>query len=165
MNNTLLTNLHSLWDSGLIHTRLTKSFESNVTAYYEYIYELMLNQTPVSNDNEFDQWIRESLMRVCKQIYLDENNMTINTLTNFTLGNIYYERNIKIIEQRLAQGGHRLATLLTRLATSTSMVGLGSKTILYNNIDDTKIFLIIGLMIISIVHYKSSESFDRLITF
>ncbi|CAF3200024.1 unnamed protein product [Rotaria socialis] len=116
MNQTFQTNLHSLWDSGLISIRLSRDYGSNITSYYEHIYSLMLEQGSTSNNEDFIQWIQESLKHVCQQIYLDESNMIMNASVNFTLGNIYYERNIGIIEQRLAQGGRRLGTLLNRLA-------------------------------------------------
>ena len=40
----------------------------------------------------------------------------MNASVNFTLGEIYYERSIHIIEQRLAQAGRRLGMLLNQLA-------------------------------------------------
>ncbi|CAF1902226.1 unnamed protein product [Rotaria magnacalcarata] len=119
MNQTFPTNLHSLWDSGLISIRLSRDYGSNITSYYEHIYSLMLAQGSTSNNEDFIQWIQESLQHVCQQVYLDESNMIMNASVKFTLGNIYYERNIGIIEQRLAQGGRRLGTLLNRLATDS----------------------------------------------
>ena len=116
MNGTFVTNLHSLWDSGLLSLRLRRDFPSNNTRYYEYLRELMLKQSPADNDNSIDQWIAENIKFVCERIYLNENNATMNTSTNFTLGEIYYQRHISLVEQRLAQGGRRLGALLNRLA-------------------------------------------------
>lgn len=132
MNRTFPTNLHSLWDSGLISIRLSRDFGSNITSYYEHIYSLMLEQVSTSNSDDFIQWIQESSNHVCQQIYLDENNMIMNASVNFTLGNIYYERNIGIIEQRLAQGGWRLGTLLNRLAADRLAISSRCKTLCSN---------------------------------
>jgi hypothetical protein len=41
MNGTSQTNLHALWDSGLMTLRLQRDFQSNVSLYYDYLYELM----------------------------------------------------------------------------------------------------------------------------
>ncbi|CAF1154527.1 unnamed protein product [Adineta ricciae] len=116
MGGSYLTNLHSLWDSGMITTRLRRDFQSNSTLYYEYIHKLMLEQTPHEDDNTIDAWVKDNVNIVCTQIYLDENNHTMNVSTNFTLGEAYYSRSISIIERRLAQGGRRLGIILNRLA-------------------------------------------------
>jgi hypothetical protein len=76
----------------------------------------MLHQSPVDNDDNIEQWIKEDIDIVCTQVYRDENNGTMNASTNFNLGEAYYQRSISVIEQRLAQGGRRLGALLNRLA-------------------------------------------------
>ena len=116
MNGSYLTNLHSLWDSGMITTRLRRDFQSNSTLYYEYIHKLMLEQTPQADDSTIDDWVKDNVNTVCTQIYFDENNHTMNASSNFTLGEAYYKRSISIIERRLAQGGRRLGIMLNRLA-------------------------------------------------
>ena len=119
MNGTRDTNLHTMWDSGLIGVRIRRDFSSNNSLYYDYLRQLMIQQTAVVNDdNSLDQWIQENIKFVCEQIYLDEQNTTMTTTTNFTLGEIYYQRHISLIEQRLASGGRRLGALLNRLATN-----------------------------------------------
>jgi hypothetical protein len=91
MNRTAQTNLHSLWDQGLITIRLQRDFQSNISLYYDYIYELMNNQSLIDNkDDDIEQWIKENIHFVCSQIYLDEQNVTMNSSVNFTLGEIYY---------------------------------------------------------------------------
>ncbi|CAF4768454.1 unnamed protein product [Rotaria sp. Silwood1] len=117
MNSTRETNLHSLWDSGLIHIRMSRDFKSNITIYYEYLYDLMRNQTPTNDDGDFKQWIAESVKLVCEQVYIDEKNITMNASATFHLGNVYYEKNIPVIEKRIIQGGQRLGTLLNMLAS------------------------------------------------
>ena len=118
MNDTRVTNLHSLWDSGLITVRVRRDFQSDANLYYEHILALMRNQSRVvDNDDSIDQWITENIKFVCSQIYLDENGAVMNASANFTLGNAYYAKNIQVVEQRLAHGGRRLGALLNRLAT------------------------------------------------
>jgi hypothetical protein len=115
MNISSQTNLHSIWDSGIIKYRIQKDFHSNISSYYEYIYQLMIQQLPTENDNDIQQWIKESLYFLCNQIYLDDNNNKMNDSVKFKLGENYYQRNFRIIDQRLAQGGRRLGALLNRL--------------------------------------------------
>jgi hypothetical protein len=76
----------------------------------------MLHQSPVDNDDNIEQWIKEDIDIVCTQVYRDENNETMNASTSFTLAEAYYQRSISVIEQRLAQGGRRLGALLNQLA-------------------------------------------------
>jgi hypothetical protein len=116
MNGTSLTNLHSLWDSGMITVRLRRDFHSNTSLYYDHIYELMRNLTSVNDDDNTEQWVNENINFVCSQIYVDEHNITMNATANFTLGEIYYQKSIPVIERRLAQGGRRLGALLNKLA-------------------------------------------------
>jgi hypothetical protein len=110
------TNLHSLWDQGLITTRVRQNFQSNNSLYYEYIHELMINQTVVDDNDNIEQWIKENIDIVCKQIYFDEQNETMNSSVRFILGETYYQRSIPVIEQRLAHGGRRLGALLNSIA-------------------------------------------------
>ena len=115
MNEKNRTNLHTLWDQGLILTRIQKDFQSNNSLYYDYIYEIMHNQTAIDNDNNIEQWIEENIHYVCSVIYFDESNATMNSSTNFRLGEPYYNKSITIIEQRLAQNGRRLGALLNQI--------------------------------------------------
>lgn len=123
MNGTKQTNLHSLWDEGLFMRRLEQDFQNNASRYYEYIYQIMLNQSSSREINDDEDFNLEQLMQanveiVCSQVYLDDNNVTMNASVPFNLGEIYYQRNIPIIEQRVAKGGRRLGVLLNQLARS-----------------------------------------------
>ena len=115
-NSTSLTNLHTMWDTTLITKRIRDDFGGNASFFYEYIYEIMQKSTSTENDDQIEQWIKENIRLVCNQIYENEDNGRMNTSTNFTLGEKYYNRSIPIIEQRLADGGRRLGALLKRLA-------------------------------------------------
>lgn len=128
MNSTRETNLHSLWDTGLIQVRLARDFRSNITLYYEYLYQLMLNQTLPTTNDDFRNWIDESIGWVCGQVYLDEQNITMNASSSFHLGDIYYKRNIPVVERRIVQGGQRLGTLLNILAANRPKPSASSTT-------------------------------------
>lgn len=101
----------------MINIRLSRDFKSNIRSYYEYLYSLINDQLPLeNNDSDFNAWTHESLQLVCEQVYIDEANKVMNKSVSFKLGNSYYDRNIRIVEQRLVQGGQRLAALFNRLA-------------------------------------------------
>ncbi|CAF2626267.1 unnamed protein product [Rotaria sp. Silwood2] len=109
------TNLHSLWDTGILSYRLRNTFQSNINSYYDYLYLKMLNQTVEMNNDSFMQWIVESIDIVCKQVYFDEMNVIMNSSTSFNLSHVYYERSWPVVEKRLIQAGYRLGALLNRI--------------------------------------------------
>jgi hypothetical protein len=82
----------------------------------------MNNQTVIDDDddNNIDQWIKENINYVCSIIYFDESNAKMNASMNFTLREVYYQKSIEIIEQRLAQGGRRLGVLLNQIFQNRS---------------------------------------------
>jgi len=123
MNGTRLTNLHSLWDAGIIAQRLQ---ELNITVdhYFDYLLNLM-NTNYSSNISEWQQcpsdrqqfgacstlWIYEDSKILCSTAYIDESGNVMNETHNFTLNEGYYNRVWPIIEQRLIQGGVRLGNM------------------------------------------------------
>jgi len=117
LNNSLQTELHSLWDTGIIDARIKRDFHSNQNLYYDHIYDQMLYNLPLTAyDNDIQQWINEDLNFVCQQIYFDDNNHLMNSSMTFNLNETYYNRSYPIVEQRLIQAGYRLGVLLNRLA-------------------------------------------------
>ncbi|CAF1060225.1 unnamed protein product [Adineta steineri] len=116
MNRTALTNLHSLWDSGMIDYRIQQDFNRNSSRYYEFIHGLMVRQFIPPNDDDIQQWISESLNFICQEAYFDDANRTMNASMTFNLTENYFRRVYPIFEQRLAAGGRRLGALLNRLA-------------------------------------------------
>jgi hypothetical protein len=82
----------------------------------------MFNDSLIPND--YKTWIEESIGYVCNQVYLDDNNIKLNVSLNFTLGENYFNRNWPLIDQRLAQAGHRLALLLNQLVEHRSSTKL-----------------------------------------
>lgn len=121
MNIATKTNLHSLWDSGILRYRMQLDFQSNLTLYYNHIYQLMLRRPASPSDDDLQQWIRESLGFVCSQIYFDDQNRIMNSTWQFRLNDTYYRRSIDVIEQRLADGGRRLGALLNRIGQSRAV--------------------------------------------
>jgi hypothetical protein len=115
MNKSGQTNLHTLWDSEILNLRIQRDFNSNSNVYYDYIYQLMIHQSPKDNDNDILQWVKEGINFVCQQVYFDDDNNTMNASIRFNLGEDYYRRSFPIIDQRLADGGRRLGALLNRL--------------------------------------------------
>jgi len=116
MNISQSTNLHKIWDSDAINYRLRQDFFSNPNIYYDYIYQLMLRQNPLANDDDIHQWIKESIEIVCQHVYFDDDRNQMNTTWRFHLKDKYFRESYQIIEQRLAQGGRRLAALINHLA-------------------------------------------------
>jgi hypothetical protein len=118
MNGSNLTNLHAIWDEEIIDHRVRRYFQSDIDRYYNYLQSLMLNQSVLVNGTvtDFQLWADESIMYVCTQVYFDDNNIKINTLNNFTLGEPYFERNWPLVDQRLTQAAHRLSLLINSLS-------------------------------------------------
>ena len=149
MNVTTQTNLHSLWDSGLITVRVRRDFQSNNSLYYDYIHDLMLQRPLTDNDDDILQWIEEDIDLVCSQVYLNEQNTTMNASVNFQLGESYYQRNIPAIEQRLALGGRRLGALLNRLKQPSSTIP--SPTIATATNLSLITYILIGIIVVEFI--------------
>jgi hypothetical protein len=162
MNISSRTNLHTLWDSGIINYRMAQDFNSSFDLYYNHIFNIMNNEIPAMNDNDIEQWIREDLNFVCQQIYLDDNNSIMNSSIIFRLNEIYYRRSIGIIEQRLAQGGRRLGALFNRLGQNRPIKLTKEKICLGTWISTAILIteLIIGIVlgIIFFIRYKTKNS-------
>ncbi|CAF3132987.1 unnamed protein product [Rotaria sp. Silwood2] len=121
-NGENLTYLHKIWDTEIINVRINRHFQSDVNLYYEYLKSLIFNQFLLINEtyNDYKIWIDESVDYVCKQVYFDDNNIKLSVSRNFALGEKYFNRNWPLIDQRLAQAGCRLASLLNQLAKNRS---------------------------------------------
>lgn len=126
LNQSNRTDLHTIWDTTIIDTRINLYFQSDVNLYYEYLKSLMSIKPSINNEtyNDYKLWINESINYVCKQVYFDDNFLKLNSSLNFTLGEIYFNRNWPIIDQRLVQGGRRLAALLNQLVEHRSTTKL-----------------------------------------
>ncbi len=99
-------NLHHEWDAGLIEH--TGRSEQDYVAYLEQMIarkNLQAGGTPAD-------WANESL-RFAKQVWLREGNAADEA---------YYQANIGIVDERLAEAGLRLAAMLNEALGSTKPV-------------------------------------------
>jgi len=96
------TNLHSLWDSGLIR-RTQKSWSEYAAELHKR--ESFKRRTAVNLDPA--SWAAESFK-------LAESN-AYNIPDDGELGQEYFEKNIPVVEQRLAIAGVRLAMMLNEI--------------------------------------------------
>jgi len=96
------TNLHALWDSGLIlHTALSAE---------DYAQHLKQDTLPTIKESEWRngtpiEWAMES-HAAAKLAYVDDNAV---------LGQSYFDANIGVVDRRLALAGARLAMILEEL--------------------------------------------------
>lgn len=129
MNENNLTNLHSVWDEGIIQNRLEQHFDSNVDHYYHYLHMLMVNYTVFINETSSDiiRWVDESLEYVCFNVYFDDNHNRMNASKVFNLTDIYFHRNWPLVDQRLVQAGYRLGLLLNELSAHRSSFKLAPR--------------------------------------
>ncbi|CAF5008408.1 unnamed protein product, partial [Rotaria sp. Silwood1] len=97
------TDLHEIWDRGIINIHINRHFQSDINLYYQYLKSLMFNQSLLVNEtyNDYKKWIDESVDYVCKQVYFDDNNDKLDVSRNFILGEKYFNRNWPLIDQRL----------------------------------------------------------------
>ena len=117
---------------------------------------LLINET----DNDFKKWIEESVNYVCKQVYFDENNRKMNVSFNFTLGEEYFNRNWPLIDQRLAQAGRRLGSLLNQLTNHRSSTKLspGIQALIITLCIES---VIVILAVIAVYFYKRQKNGER----
>ncbi|CAF5035628.1 unnamed protein product, partial [Rotaria sp. Silwood1] len=57
------TDLHEIWDSGIINIHINRHFQSDINLYYQYLKSLMFNQSLLVNEtyNDYKKWIDESV--------------------------------------------------------------------------------------------------------
>jgi nuclease S1 len=100
------TNMHALWDTGMIE-RFSRSED-------EWLKELTVLASPQSEESTsegtVEDWATESLW-TARTAYQDPT--TGNRIVSGTkLGQEYYDANLPVVRQRLAQAGLRLAVVL-----------------------------------------------------
>ncbi len=100
------TNLHSLWDSGLInHTELDR--ETYLAGLLRQINLNANNKVEWGRELDPVQWANESIKLAQSNAYVVPKNDR--------LGDAYYGRNIRVVNERLAMAGIRLAAVLNDL--------------------------------------------------
>ncbi|CAF0743709.1 unnamed protein product [Adineta steineri] len=136
------TNLHSLWDTVMIERRITQDFHGQPSLYLQYLLTQMKthyaqNISDWTNCSTSDEsrylacselWIVEDAKLNCDLVYRDENNQPMSVSKEFTLGQTYYNTRMIIVEQRLIQGGVRLAAVINKITGSTTDIDKSNKT-------------------------------------
>jgi hypothetical protein len=105
------TNLHSVWDSGIIEKRLQTDFSYSPILWQDYIIKNVFPS--IEKDkciNCSSLWGEESIVNACEYSYVDSNKNKIQD--NFKLGDSYYKNVINIVEKQIAKASIRLANLL-----------------------------------------------------
>jgi hypothetical protein len=122
------TNLHSLWDSGLIETRIENDFGGVLDKWIQFLiderhkavhrlYTVDLFGNSLSLDGNSTEWGNVSSGLACRYAYVGVDGQTRIRMGD-TLGMDYYERTIPIIESQIINGGVRLGALLNQLFSS-----------------------------------------------
>lgn len=109
------TNLHSLWDSGLIHERINSDFGGKTESWLDEIVQMSIGR----NDTDgcvgcSSQWGNSSAILACSNSYVRDDGVT-HIRQGDALDMNYYKRNIGLVEEQLIIGGLRLADILNSL--------------------------------------------------
>lgn len=116
---------HSLWDSGILNSRLSATFHSNYTSYAEYLVDLStkVNVSSLSPS----AWANETARLTC------ENPIWTNITNSLKITEEYYQFSINLIEKQIVLAGVRLARIIDRALTPKKKmtlyfnVGVGSR--------------------------------------
>lgn len=106
------TNLHSLWDSGLIEERIKDDFGGDMNKWIAYlISESTGRNASASCVGCSPIWGNSSAILACSNAYVGDDGVT-HIQQGAQLDMNYYKRNIVVIEEQIILGGLRLAALL-----------------------------------------------------
>ena len=135
-------NLHATWDAGIVAHRVKLSYGNDYTQWMAQLQRTMNTQS-AANHTQWTAcpashaastapshalaafiscsgvWVEESAQYACGA-YLDDAGQRMNKTSNITyaLTDIYYNRNLPLIEQRLIRAGVRLAYLINTVSTA-----------------------------------------------
>jgi len=127
------TNLHQVWDSGIIEGRIQYAFGGSQSAYVSYIISQIegpwaSNATQWASCNGTDGfgspltcpdgWADNSADLACIYAYTDQNGNKIEN--GFDLSNDYYQYVKNTVDEQLAKGGIRLAATLNKIWPTSS---------------------------------------------
>ena len=129
-----VTNLHSVWDTGIIDQRIDRDFHSDPMAYKAYLLDRLQRdfahlvplwrdcgaQSPQAQVDNYQacslHWIQESAAHACYDAYVLPNGTVIDPLGFMNLSDAYYHANLRVVELRLMQAGVRMAHVLNLIA-------------------------------------------------
>lgn len=100
------TNLHAIWDSEIIETRISSDFGGNVWRWQQFLLE-QIPKTWLGWKPDSELWGEDSVSLACKYSYVQSDGIT-KIAQDFELGDSYYFRNIKIIEKQIIKAAVRL---------------------------------------------------------
>jgi hypothetical protein len=108
------TNLHKVWDENMIQ-KWTDDYTSAVSELEDYISNNpdQINQYLAITDPIL--WANESFTYVLDTVYNFSDSTSTKKRAEPNLGDVYYDRNLPIVKQRLIAGGVRLGQLLNNL--------------------------------------------------
>ena len=113
----------------MIERRISGDFHSQPLLYLDYLLNRMRTEyaqnisdwisCPSSDESRFlacaTKWISEDAQLNCAIVYRDESNQPMNASKEFNLGQTYFNTRMVIVEQRLIQGGVRLAAVINKI--------------------------------------------------
>ena len=141
------TNLHAMWDTTIIDTRIRRDFNGLPDLYYRY---LLLTLATTYNESVSavagsarrrhrhrtnyyacsDDWSQESARLACSSAYTMPNGDRFSIAGGLTpvsassgVGEAYYQQVIPVIELRILQAGVRLANVLNSIAAGDTSGG------------------------------------------
>lgn len=110
------SNLHSLWDSGLI-SREGKTFDQMAAAY------------DTASPADIAKWQAADPMQWLWESYQFSTKIYADVEKNNKLDDEYYKANIPIVQQRIEMGGIRLAGVLNAIFAAAPVTGTAPVTV------------------------------------
>jgi len=133
-DNVLHENLHAIWDTQMIKQEMHRLSLESFSEYSDVLLQRIqtswsVNITQWKNCAQLngkkdtpgcpDVWAEESISLACRYAYKDQGEWLTPALCTqenpCSLGEEYFEKSDPIVEQRLAQGGIRLAMILNEM--------------------------------------------------
>jgi len=125
--NTHNLTLHHVWDNNMIEKRIKDSFGGNAANFASYLSAKVKGdwaaqakqwsqcKTKKPFNSCSTEWAQNAISLACKYAYVEADGTT-RIQDGFNLQQAYFDRNMPVIEQQLAKGGVRLATILNSIA-------------------------------------------------
>jgi len=119
------TNLHSLWDTGMLVQHITDQFhtQANYTSWLvaqcqgpwsNLVSSWMSCRVPGQYSACSSEWAVESIKLACTNAYVDVDGKT-HLKTPFSLGIPYLNRQYPVFEQQIAKAGIRMANVINHI--------------------------------------------------
>ncbi|MFX6533232.1 S1/P1 nuclease, partial [Acinetobacter baumannii] len=114
--------LHHVWDTMIIDSALKTYYNKDITTMIQSIQsnitDAFIEESSWKNCNGTvcpDPYATESINLACKFAYR-------NATPGSTLGDEYFDTRLPVVEQRLAQGGVRLASILNSIFSAKPLL-------------------------------------------